>query len=131
MRGPPALLVDEISATNGRGWERGRNFVIGLAKNHSNLVKFSERDDCYDRVRQYLKKLISNAEALIESRLIPTEYNQRHDKSKPQFSCAILDVGNIELDNRKSCRSIGRRLRFESLQLHNSNCDTFQKSQHF
>ncbi len=76
------MLVDRASAVNGRHWEQDRNFVIGLPKDHSNLVKFCERDNCYDRVRQYLERLTSKAEAVIQSRTVPTEYNHRYKKSK-------------------------------------------------
>ena len=82
MKGRPTLLVDKASATSGRKWEQDRNFVIGLPKTHSNLVKFSERDNCYDRVCQYLKRLIDSADAVIQPRMVPREYNHRYNESE-------------------------------------------------
>ena len=82
MEGPPSLLVDKTSARNGRDWEHDQNFVIGLPKDHSRLVKFSERDETYTRVRHYLGKLVSEAVPVIQLRSVPIEHNHRERKSK-------------------------------------------------
>lgn len=93
MKGARAMLVDRASAINGRHWEQDRNYVIGLPKDHSNLVKFYERDNCYDRVRQYLERLTSEAEAAIQLRTVPMEYNERYNRSKLHVIGRIASVG--------------------------------------
>lgn len=93
MKGARATLVDKASAINGRHWEQDPNYVIGLPKDHSNLVKFCERDSCYDRVRQYLESFTSKAEAVIQSRTVPTEYNERYYKSKLHILERLTCVG--------------------------------------
>ena len=99
MNGFRALLVDKASASNGRHWEQDRNFVIGLPKDHSNLVKFSERDACYDRFCQYLERLVNKAGAVIQSRSIPTDYSQRYDRSKLHFSHTISSRVKFTVNN--------------------------------
>jgi hypothetical protein len=50
MNGPPAVLVDRHSATHGREWESDGQFIQPVNRNHSELVKFSNRDDEYQTV---------------------------------------------------------------------------------
>ncbi|KEY71758.1 hypothetical protein S7711_02982 [Stachybotrys chartarum IBT 7711] len=50
MTGPPAVLVDPESATHGRSWETSSRFILGLSRNHSDLVKFSRSCDDYELV---------------------------------------------------------------------------------
>jgi hypothetical protein len=100
MKGARAMLVDRASAINGRHWEQDRNYVIGLPKDHSNLVKFYERDNCYDRVRQYLERFTSEAEAAIQSRTVPTEYSGRYNKSKLHILGRIALVGLARFFNQ-------------------------------
>lgn len=100
MKGARAMLVDKTSAISGRHWEQDQNYVIGLPKDHSNLVKFYERDNCYDRVRQYLERFTSEADAAIQSRLVPTEYNERYNKSKLHILRRIALGGLVRFSNQ-------------------------------
>ena len=95
MRERNTMLVDKASAISGRSWEQDRQFVMGLPKDHSNLVKFSERDDCYDRVCQYLKRLTKNADTIVQSRIVPTEYNRRHNDSESLLLHPICCIGFV------------------------------------
>lgn len=60
MDGPTQLLVDADSATDGRYW-KNQGDIYPLNKNHSNLVKFTERDEYYPMVLPILKNLVSTA----------------------------------------------------------------------
>ena len=102
MKGSPSLLVDKYSASNGRQWEQDQNFVIGLPKDHSNLVKFSERDESYSRVRHYLQKLVSKAVSVIQSRFVPTEHNHKHEKGKSQYYEVMYSISLLEVRSGKS-----------------------------
>ena len=82
MEGPKEYLVDRASAINGRPWEHDLNFVIGLKKDHSKLVKFSERDVCYDEVCQFVVDLTSEAVKAIQLRTVPTKHEQKYDRGK-------------------------------------------------
>lgn len=68
MTGPPAVLVDPESATNGRAWETSSPFVLGLDRNHSDLVKFNPSCDDYELVLGSLRDVLSDGERIISSR---------------------------------------------------------------
>jgi protein SERAC1 len=68
MNGPPAVLVDRHSATHGREWESDGQFIQPVNRNHSELVKFSNRDDEYQTVLRYLSTFRKNACSVIRDR---------------------------------------------------------------
>jgi protein SERAC1 len=68
MSGPPAVLVDRHSATHGREWESDGQFIQPVNRNHSELVKFSNRDDEYQTVLRYLSTFRKNACSVIRDR---------------------------------------------------------------
>jgi hypothetical protein len=68
MSGPPAVLVDRYSATHGREWESDGQFIQPVNRNHSELMKFSNRDDEYQTVLRYLSTFTKNACSVIGDR---------------------------------------------------------------
>lgn len=59
MNGPATLLVKKSSATHGRPWETGNNFVRPFDTDHSGLVKFpSLHDEHYLTVLSILRDLM-------------------------------------------------------------------------
>ena len=68
--GPLALLVDAHSASCGRPWEHGMEYVISLKGNHSTMVKFPEyASSDYKVVCDILQDFIQQASKVIEDRL--------------------------------------------------------------
>jgi hypothetical protein len=68
MDGKPTVLVDITSATHSRPWELSNRFVLGMNRNHSDMVKFSRYDEDYERVRGYLQALVAQAEEVVQKR---------------------------------------------------------------
>ncbi|KAH7308576.1 hypothetical protein B0I35DRAFT_442232 [Stachybotrys elegans] len=68
MSGPPTVLVDRESATHGRSWETSGRFVLGLNRNHSDLVKFSRSSDDYELVLGYLRDMLLTGENVVAAR---------------------------------------------------------------
>ena len=68
MSGDYAVLVDRFSAKSGRSWEETQSFLHPIGRNHSDMVKFSEYDDCGDIVCQFLVRFAKAAPAVIENR---------------------------------------------------------------
>jgi hypothetical protein len=69
MAGIPTVLVDQESATHSRSWERSGRFVLGLNRDHSDLVKFSRGCDNYTLVLGRLRDMLSNGENIVAARL--------------------------------------------------------------
>lgn len=61
MTGVPAVLVTKKSATHGRPWEYGPEYMCAINRTHSNLVKFGEHDHEYEAVLVRLKALSGRA----------------------------------------------------------------------
>ena len=68
MTGPPAVLVDRESATQGRPGEITDNLVLGLDRDHSDLVKFGYKSDDYEVILGYLRDLLHGAQQMIDQR---------------------------------------------------------------
>ena len=67
--GPPALLVNQASATYGRVWESGPDNVVPLFGDHSRMVKFAENNSQdYDKVLDILDRFLNRASQVIEDR---------------------------------------------------------------
>ncbi|KAG9253647.1 uncharacterized protein F5Z01DRAFT_657852 [Emericellopsis atlantica] len=62
MAGTPAMLVDRDSATHGRPLDAESRFVLGLNRNHSDLVKFERNCDDYELVLGFLKEMLTGYE---------------------------------------------------------------------
>lgn len=58
MKGPLNILVDSFSARHSRPSDNEAHNCVGLKKNHSELVKFSEGDSDYDIVLSKLKSMM-------------------------------------------------------------------------
>jgi hypothetical protein len=64
------LLVNPASATYGRSWEIGDEYVISLNESHSNMVKFPENDrDGYEKVHGVLQDFIRHAHTVVQKRI--------------------------------------------------------------
>ena len=70
MKGKSAVLVHSSSATHGRPWECEAHHVQPIGKTHSDLVKFSIRDDVYDRVLYVLREFTISAVTVIRDRFM-------------------------------------------------------------
>ena len=69
MSGEYAVLVDRYSARSGRLWEESPSFLQPIARNHSDMVKFSEYDDVGVIVANFLVRFARAAPAIIENRI--------------------------------------------------------------
>jgi hypothetical protein len=68
--GPKVLLVDPASATHGRPWETGDDYILSLDGDHSTMIKFSENDrDGYEQVCDVVQDFIQNAGTVIGARI--------------------------------------------------------------
>ncbi|KAM0433914.1 hypothetical protein ACHAPT_003858 [Fusarium lateritium] len=83
MTGPTAVLVTKSSATHCRSWEDGPEHICGVARTHSDMVKFGPQDHEYDNARERLKGLARRAltarhriQASDAKFLVPYEQNQ-------------------------------------------------------
>ena len=64
------LLVDPASATHGRPWEFGDEYIVSLDGDHSTMIKFSGNDrDGYEKVCDVVQDLARNAVTVIEARI--------------------------------------------------------------
>ena len=68
--GPPALLVDPVSATYARHWENTSEHKISLKGDHSTMIKFRENDRTeYPQIREVLERFTGRAFSVIKVRL--------------------------------------------------------------
>lgn len=61
MTGKPAVLVSKSSATHCRPWEVGPEHICAINRTHSDMVKFAEEDDEYDKVVGHIRTLVQRA----------------------------------------------------------------------
>ncbi|KAL7913168.1 hypothetical protein GGI35DRAFT_442193 [Trichoderma velutinum] len=61
MDGENALLVSKNSATNCRSWEIGTEHICSIARTHSNMVKFGQYDEEYEKVCERIRDLCQRA----------------------------------------------------------------------
>jgi hypothetical protein len=73
MDGEPAILVGSASATHGRSWENQAHHIQAINRSHSELVKFSNHDAIYFRVRDQLRDFSEAAVDVIQARFGETE----------------------------------------------------------
>jgi protein SERAC1 len=93
MNGPPAVLVDRHSATHGREWESDGQFIQPVNRNHSELVKFSNRDDEYQTVLRYLSTFTKNACSVIRDRFhVDDEACECFSLLRRTYSCPNLSL---------------------------------------
>lgn len=60
MNGEHEILVQSSSATHCRPWENKAHHVLGLDRDHSGLVKFRPGDQDYIKVRNVLRKIVTD-----------------------------------------------------------------------
>ena len=61
MDGPEDFLVTKASATRCRIWEDKPQHICPLPRTHSNMTRFAQHDEEYDKVLQRLKRLVRRA----------------------------------------------------------------------
>ena len=61
MKGPSAIIVDSFSAGHSRPWENDSYNIQPMNRTHSELVKFSNHDNDYERVLAVLRRYAENA----------------------------------------------------------------------
>ncbi|CAH0053553.1 unnamed protein product [Clonostachys solani] len=71
MRGPETVLVTQASAINCRRWETGSAYICPISRNHSDMVKFEEEDEEYEKVRGRIRNIVRKA------KIHPPVYNVR------------------------------------------------------
>jgi hypothetical protein len=90
--GPKVMLVDAASATCGRSWETGDNYVVSLDGDHSSMIKFSENDrDGYEKVRDVVQAFVKQANTVIRARI---------QGSSKKSMCLITLSSRTKLDIR-------------------------------
>ena len=96
--GPATLLVNPVSATQGRSWETSDNYKVSINADHSGMVKFSEYDrDGYEKVRDVLKDFISHAGVVIGARM---RARTGEDLGPP---CTLLAyIASLRLNSRRT-----------------------------
>lgn len=68
MKGDAAVLVSSSSATHGRPWETDAQYSQAVNRNHSDLVKYSMKDQDYIIVLEHLRESSRSAERVIRFR---------------------------------------------------------------
>lgn len=81
MQGDHAVLVERSSATHGRPHENKDHHIHAIERDHSNLVKFSFRDEIYDGIREHLRGFAMNAVKVINSRLANQNGNRNGNEA--------------------------------------------------
>ncbi|KAL6807195.1 hypothetical protein GGI42DRAFT_320215 [Trichoderma sp. SZMC 28013] len=61
MDGEKSLLVSKNSATNCRSWEIGAEHICSIARTHSNMVKFGQHDEEYEKVCERIRDVCQRA----------------------------------------------------------------------
>lgn len=87
--GPKELLVDPASATHGRSWETGNDYIVSLDENHSNMIKFSDYDrDGYEKVCDVVRDFVKHAGIVIKARI-------KNISSKNMCSCQSASITGL------------------------------------
>src|SRR5436305_10605311 len=68
MEGPTTVLVNSSSATQSRPWETDARYSQAMNRNHSDLVKYSFKDQDYIVVLEYLRVSSRSAKRIIRPR---------------------------------------------------------------
>ena len=77
--GPLRLLIDSRSASHGRAWETGDNYIIRLNTDHSSMVKFTENDwDGYKKIQYILERFVKAVYLVINTRIGTSPANSIH-----------------------------------------------------
>ncbi len=66
--GPCVVLVNETSATHSRPGEDLAHNVQAIDRTHSDMVKFSRRDEAYNLVLSFIQEFADAATAVVEAR---------------------------------------------------------------
>ena len=103
------LLVDPASATCGRSWETGDDYVMSLDGNHSDMVKFSEFDrNGYEKICKVLKDFVKVAPSIIKARKDSLNANGEHQISAEPTELTEDQKGMAHIASR-SLRMVGLR----------------------
>lgn len=61
MSGPLTVLVTKSSATHGRPWEDGPEYICAVDRTHSEMVKFKSEDEEYEKALLRVQGLVRRA----------------------------------------------------------------------
>lgn len=81
MEGPATIFVTVASASHGRPWEMGVQYVQAVNRTHSEMVKYRRHDDVYDRVLAALDSFSMAACAMTRSHRLSLEEGKTHNLS--------------------------------------------------
>jgi hypothetical protein len=83
MKGDTAVLVSSSSATHGRPWETDARYSQAVNRNHSDLVKFSMKDQDYIIVLEHLRESSRSAERVIRFRFPELASSRESQSASP------------------------------------------------
>ena len=78
------MLVSSSSATHGRPWENDPHFNQAIDRSHSDLVKYSRKDQEYHIVLEYLRDASRSAERVIRFRFPELIALQKSQSASPK-----------------------------------------------
>jgi len=114
MKGETAVLVSSSSATHGRPWETDPQYNQAVNRNHSDLVKYSMKDQDYIIVLEHLRESSRSAERVIRFRF-PELVSSRESLSASPKETLNQKEPKLKLQ-RISARYIHRRTLFQFLE---------------
>jgi hypothetical protein len=101
MEGPTTVLVNSSSATQSRPWETDVRYSQAMNRNHSNLVKYSFKDQDYIVVLEHLR--VSSREA---KRIIRPRFSEISSSPEPEPASSKKISGQGKERTRLSARYI-------------------------
>ena len=108
-KGALELLVNPASATCGRSWETGDDYVMSLDGDHSDMVKFSEFDrNGYEKICNVLTDFVKVAPSTIKARKDSLDANGEHQLSAKPTELTEDQKGMTYIAST-SLRTIGLR----------------------
>ena len=84
MKGDTAVLVSSSSATHGRPWETDARYSQAVNRNHSDLVKYSMKDQDYIIVLEHLRESSRSAERVIRFRFPELASSRESQSASPK-----------------------------------------------
>ena len=84
MEGDTAVLVSSSSATHGRPWETDARYSQAVNRNHSDLVKYSMKDQDYIIVLEHLRESSRSAERVIRFRFPELASSRESQSASPK-----------------------------------------------
>ncbi len=104
MSGDYAVLVDRFSAKSGRSWEDNHSFLQPVARNHSEMIKYSEYDDDVGIACDFLIRFAKAAPTVIRDRINSLESTIASSHTDP----LPLTFGSQPLENQAEMEQLER-----------------------